>query len=150
MEDIIESTLSDDEIARLAGAYEDSRVDGGEAEIVAKFQYAYALLKSTHSQDVSHGITIFEKLYYEGNVNNRRDYLYYIAIGHTKLRHYDFALDCVEQFLKFEPENRQAKQLRAYIKEKLTKDGLTGIAITAGAVLVIGALVGLGLSLAKK
>lgn len=150
MEDIIEATINDNEIARFGQLYEESKKTGGETEIIARFQYAHALLRSIHSQDVKHGISILEKLYYEGNVEARRDYLYYIAIGHTKLKSYDLALDCVEQFLQFEPENRQAKQLRSYIKEKLTKDGLVGMAIAGGAVLALGGLIGIGMSLAKK
>ena len=150
MEDIIEVTISDKEIAGLGRAYEDSKKQGGEKEIIARFQYAHALLRSVHSQDVKHGISILERLYYEGNVEARRDYLYYIAIGHTKLKSYDLALDCVEQFLQFEPENRQAKQLRSYIKEKLTKDGLVGMAIAGGTILAVGGLIGLGMSIAKR
>lgn len=150
MEDIIEATISDSEIARHGRLYEESRKEGGEPEITARFQYAVALLKSVHSQDVKHGISILEKLYYEGNVSARRDYLYYIAVGHTRLKQYDLALDCVEQFLQFEPVNRQAKHLREYIKEKMTKDGLVGMAIAGGAVLALGGLIGLGMSMARR
>lgn len=149
MEHIIEETISDSEIARLAKAHEEAKSSGNsEAEVVARFQYAHGLLRSVHSQDVKHGINLLERLYYEGNSSQRRDYLYYIAIGHTRLKQYNLAMDCVEQFIQFEPENRQAKQLRSYIKEKLTKDGLLGMAITGGAVLALGGLI--GLALAKK
>lgn len=151
MEVIIEETISDSEIARMAKAHEDAKSSGNsEAEIVARFQYAHALLRSAHKQDVKHGISLLERLYYEGNHSERRDYLYYIAIGQTRLKQYHLALDCVEHFISFEPENGQALQLRAYIKEKLTKDGLVGMAITGGAVLALGGLIGLGLSMAKK
>lgn len=151
MEQIIEQTISDSEIARLAKAHEEAKNSGnGDAEIVARFQYAHALLRSTHNQDIRHGINLLERLYYDGGQDQRRDYLYYIAIGQTRLKQYNLALDCVEHFIQSEPENRQAKQLRAYIKEKLTKDGLVGMAITGGAVLALGGLIGLGLSLAKK
>lgn len=150
MEVIIEQTISDSEIARMARAHEDSKGSGAEAETTARFQYAHALLRSRHTQDIKHGISLMESLYYDGNKENRRDYLYYIAIGQTRLKQYNLALDCVEHFLQFEPENRQAKQLQAYIKEKLTKDGLMGMAITGGAVLALGGLIGLGLSMAKK
>lgn len=150
MDDIIEGTISDEEISRFAGAYEESKNTGGDTEIVAKFQYATALLRSKHSQDIHRGIAMLEGLYYEGNHSARRDYLYYIAIGQTRLKHYDLALDCVEHFLQFEPDNRQAKKLRTFIKEKMTKEGIIGMAITGGAVLALGGLIGLGLSLAKK
>lgn len=149
MEDIIEDSLSDSQIEEFAKKHEEARKSGKD-EIVARFQYAYALIRSTHSQDILHGINILENLYYDGDQSARRDYLYYIAIGHTRLKKYNLALDCVEHFIQFEPENRQAKKLREFIKEKLTKDGIIGMAITGGAALVLGGLIGLGLSLAKK
>lgn len=150
MNDIIEETIGDDEIAKLKHKFEESKTSGGEGEITAKFHYAYSLLRSIHSQDTMYGISLLEELYYQGNQTNKRDYLYYIAIGQTRLKKYDLALDCINHFLQFEPENRQAKQLRSFIKEKLTKEGIVGMAITGGAALVLGGLIGLGYSLAKK
>lgn len=150
MEDIIEDVLPDNVISQHAEAYEQSKKVGGEAELRARFQYAYALLKSRHSQDMIHGITLMENLYYDGDTTARRDYLYYIAVGQTRLKRYNLALDCINHFLQFEPDNRQAKQLKAFINQKLTKDGLMGMAITGGAALVLGGLIGLGLSLAKR
>lgn len=150
MEDIIEETIDDKEILKSSKLYEEAKKKGGDEEITARFQYAYCLLRSKHTTDITHGINILENLYYEGDQSARRDYLYYISIGQTRLKKYNLALDCVEHFLQFEPENRQAKQLRAYIKERLTKDGLVGMAITGGAALVLGGLIGLGLSLSRK
>lgn len=149
MEDIVEETIDDDQIERLKAAHLESKDQGGEVELTARFQYAYALLKSKHNQDINHGISLLENLYYEDS-NARRDYLYYLAIGQTRLKNYKKALDCVEYFLKYEPQNRQAQQLRSFIKEKITKDGLVGMAITGGAALVLGGLIGLGMSLSKR
>lgn len=150
MDDIIEGTISNEEIVKASQAYEKSKEIGGETELTAKFQYAYALLRSAHSQDIKHGINLLENLYYEGEQSAKRDYLYYIAIGQTRLKNYNLALDCTDQFLQFEPKNYQALKLKTYIKERLTKEGLIGMAITGGAALAIGSLVALGLSLAKK
>lgn len=151
MEELIEETISDSEIAKLSKLHEQSKKAGDvEKEITARFQYAYGLLKSKHITDVKYGISLLENLYYDGEQTAKRDYLYYIAIGQTRLRKYNLALDCVEHFLQFEPENRQAQQLRTFIKEKLTKDGLVGMAITGGAALVVGGLIGLGISALKR
>lgn len=127
MEDIIEQTISDEEIEAFRQAHAEAKQQGGEAEINARFQYAYGLLKSTHNQDINHGISLFENLYYDDQ-SARRDYLYYLAIGQTRLKNYKKALDNVEYFLRYEPQNRQALQLRSFIK-----DSLTGMAITGGA-----------------
>lgn len=158
MDEIIDNLISDSEIAVFARSYERCRAgvhDDGEQipeqeKIMATFQYAIALLRSTHKQDIQRGIALLENMYYEGNGTARRDYLYYVAIGHIRLKQYNLALDCVEHFLQFEPENQQAKKLRVFIKEKMIKEGIMGMAITGGAVLALGGLIGLGLSLAKK
>lgn len=150
MEDIIEKVVDDMEIAKLAKALEAAKQKGGEEEVTARFQYAYGLLKSAHSQDICHGVNLMENLYYDGDQSARRDYLYYIAVGQTRLKKYNLALDCVEQFLNFEPENPQARKLKAFIKERLTRDGVVGMAVTGGAALVLGGLIGLGLSLARR
>lgn len=145
--------MTDDLVEKFAESY---RLAQEEAErdpqhyATARFQYAYALLQSKHSQDIKHGISMFEALYYDGDQSARRDSLYYIAIGRARLKQYNLAMDCVNQFLQFEPDNRQAQALRGYIKEKLTKDGIVGMAITGGVALAIGGLIGLGLSLAKR
>lgn len=150
MDSIIEDTVSDDEIARLANLYAETKNQGGEAEVQARFNYAYALLKSKHERDIEKGISMLENLYQAGDLSTRRDSLYYVAIGHTRLKKYQLALDCVNTFLKYEPENRQALQLRAEIKHRLTNDGIIGFAIAGGAALLVGGLVSLGISLAKK
>lgn len=150
MDSIIEDTVSDDEIARLAQLYEETKQIGGEVESQSRFNYAYALLRSSHEQDIQKGITMFENLYQAGDSSTRRDSVYYVAIGHTRLKKYKLALDCVETFLKNEPNNHQAQRLREEIKHRLTQDGLRGIAIASGAAIVIGGLISLGISLAKK
>lgn len=149
MEDLVNGTLSDKEIEKYRLAHVEASKEGGEKELNARFQYAYGLLKSTHNHEIEHGIRLLENLYYDDE-NSRRDYLYYLAIGHTRLKNYKKALDSVEYFLRFEPYNRQATELRSFIKQKLTKDGLLGMAITGGAALALGGLIGLGMSLAKK
>lgn len=40
----------------------------------------------------------------EGN----RDYIYYLAIGNTRLKHYQVALKYCKAFLQVEPNNQQA------------------------------------------
>lgn len=150
MEEIIEQTISDDDIAMFSRKYYESKTSGGEAEARAKFVFAHSLIKSRHDNDIIYGIFLLEELYYEGDQTTKRDYLYYIAVAQCRLKKYDLALDCVDRFLQFEPQNFQAKQLRSYIKDKLTKEGVLGMAITGGAALVLGGLIGLGYALAKK
>ena len=40
---------------------------------------------------------------------NKRDYLYYLAVGNTKLKEYATALKYIRALLQVEPGNRQAQ-----------------------------------------
>lgn len=145
MESIVEDSVSESEIRNAKSAFEDANVTG-EGQVQATFQYAYCLIKSQNFADIKKGVGMLENLYYQGEHNVRRDYLYYIAIGKTRMKDYRVALDCVEYFLKYEPENRQAFELKDYIKKKLTKEGMIGMAIAGGTVLAVGGLIGMLLS----
>ena len=48
-----------------------------------------------------------------------------------------------------EPGNRQAQDLENIIKTIMEKEGLIGMAVVGGATLAFGALVGIGVALAK-
>lgn len=110
----------------------------------------------------------------EGN----RDYIYYLAIGNARLKHYSESLKYCKAFLQIEPNNQQAIGLEVkisqihttfaetttvpivhdkplyfaqeHIRKKMEKDTMTGVAVAGGAALVLGGLVGLGFALAKK
>ncbi len=49
-----------------------------------------------------------------------------------------------------QPGNRQAQDLEAVVTKKMEKDGLKGMAVVGGATLALGAVVGLGIALAKR
>ncbi|KAG9508691.1 Mitochondrial fission 1 protein [Fragariocoptes setiger] len=151
MEAILDDILSDSEIEKFKKAYERSLESEDESEQQqAKFHYAYALIRSSNSSVIKKGIEVLVDLYDGGSNVERRDYLYYIAVGQTRLKEYSLALDCVDKFLAVEPNNHQAQQLKAFINERLKKEGLLGMAIASGAVLAIGGLIGLGMALSKK
>lgn len=84
---------------------------------------------------------MLEELCQNGDSDARRDYLFYLAVGNTKLKDYARARQLVEKFLSVEPTNRQAQELEKYIQERLTKEGLLGMAIVGGATLAGGAIV---------
>lgn len=150
MNEIIEHTISEEEIEKYREIYEESKSAGGEKETQAKFDYAIALLKSRELENVREGITMLETLFQHGDHSARRGYLYFVSIGHIRLFQYKQALDCVETLLRHEPDNHQAKHLRDEIKRRLRKDGLIGMAVAGGAVAVIGGIISLGISLSKK
>ncbi len=49
-----------------------------------------------------------------------------------------------------QPGNRQAQDLETIVQRKMEKEGLVGMAVVGGATLAFGALVGLGVALAKR
>lgn len=140
MDSIVDESYPNELIRQIESLYNEAiNTDDVTRKHEAQFNYAYALIKSEESREIRKGISLLEDLCYVADQTDRRDYLYYIAIGQTRLKKYNLALDCVEEFLRSEPENHQAKELRNYINKKLTKEGLTGFAIAGGAAaLIIG------------
>lgn len=87
---------------------------------------------------------------YNTHEEGQRDYLYYLAIGNARIKEYSKALSYVRSFLTIEPKNMQVISLESIIKKKMDKEGLVGMAVAGGAVLAVGALVGLGMAIASK
>lgn len=87
---------------------------------------------------------------YNSHDEGQRDYLYYLAVGTARLKEYNRALSYVQSFLNIEPGNQQVLALQTAIKKKMDVEGLKGMAITGGAVLAIGAVVGLVMAATRK
>jgi fission 1 protein len=52
----------------------------------AQFEYAWCLVRSKFSADIKKGIIYLEELWQNGNVDGRREYLYYLAIGNARIK----------------------------------------------------------------
>nr|CAD7431235.1 unnamed protein product [Timema monikensis] len=116
----------------------------------AQFEYAWCLVRSKYSGDIRKGIILLEDLFQTGNVEGKRDYLYYLAIGNARIKEYTQALHFVRAFLQIEPGNQQVHALETIIRKRMEKEGLMGMAVVGGVALAIGGLVGLGIALSKK
>lgn len=115
------------------------------------FDYALCLVRSKYTNDIRKGIAFLQDILQKTNDDqSRRDYLYFLAVGYTKLKEYENALQYIKMVQSLQPENHQALSMEKYIKKKLTHEGLMGMAIIGGAALAVGGLVGLGVALAKK
>lgn len=95
------------------------------------------------------GIILLQDLY-KTHEEGQRDYLYYLAIGNARIKEYSKALNYIRSFLSIEPGNQQVLSLQQSIQKKLDKEGLVGFAITGGAVLALGAVVGVVMAIANK
>jgi len=71
----------------------------------------------------------------------RRECLYYLALGNYKLGNYAEARRYNDLLLEKEDQNMQAQSLRGLIEDKVSREGMIGVAILSGAVLTAGVLV---------
>jgi len=108
------------------------------------------LVRSRYPADIRKGIILLEDLFQNRDETNKRDYLYYLAVGNTKLKEYATALKYIRALLQVEPGNRQAQELEVIASKRLEKDGMVGMAVAGGAAVAFGGLVGLGLALAGR
>ena len=108
------------------------------------FTYAHALIRS-HNEDVKIGITILEGLLKRDTEDiPKRDYVYYLAVAHTRIKvrllyatlymefifqEYDRALAYIDLLLNAESHNRQAIELKSAIEKRMKKDGLLGLVV---------------------
>merc|ERR550525_950499 len=122
----------------------------GKVSATSQFENAWCLVRSRYPSDIRMGIILLEDLFQNRDETNKRDYLYYLAIGNTKLKEYATALKYIRALLQVEPGNRQAQELEAIVTKRLEKDGMIGMAVAGGTAVALGGLVGLGLALAGR
>ncbi|KAK2719217.1 hypothetical protein QYM36_004891 [Artemia franciscana] len=91
----------------------------GKVTAASKFNFAFCLVKSRYAEDIKNGIKFLEELIIKGDEEARRDYIFYLAYGHFKLKDYPKALEYTETLLAMEPNNRQAMDMKTNIKKKM-------------------------------
>uniref|UniRef100_A0A131YQN8 Mitochondrial fission 1 protein n=1 Tax=Rhipicephalus appendiculatus TaxID=34631 RepID=A0A131YQN8_RHIAP len=149
MESILEDYVSATDLKQYEQQYHEE-MKNGEVDTKTQFEYAWCLVRSRYPADIRRGVLLMEHLFHHGNAEAKRDYLFYLAVGSTKLKEYSKALKFIKAFLHVEPANRQAQELEATIKNRMKKEGIKGMAIVGGAALAVSGLVGLGIALAKR
>ena len=75
----------------------------------SQFEYAWCLVRSRYPADIRKGIILLEDLLKNREETNKRDYLYYLSIGNTRVKEYATALKFIRALLQIEPGNRQAQ-----------------------------------------
>ncbi|KAG8431703.1 hypothetical protein GDO86_020389, partial [Hymenochirus boettgeri] len=116
-----------------------------------QFEYAWCLIRSKYPDDMQKGAGILEDLLLKGSKEEQRDYLFYLAVAHHRLKEYENALKYVRTLLKTEPRNTQALELEKVIEKTMQKEGLVGMAIVGGVALGVAGLAGLiGLAISKS
>ncbi|KAI9355835.1 hypothetical protein BD770DRAFT_390851 [Pilaira anomala] len=114
--------------------------EGEYVTIQTKFNYAWGLVKSSKNENVELGIKLLTEIYTDAP-ERRRECLYFLAIGNFKIKNFSEARRFNDQLLKLEPRNDQAITLKQMIDEKVSTEGVIGLAIVSGVVAVGAALV---------
>jgi len=149
MDQLLEDTVTTEDLKRFEQKYHEE-LTSGTVNSTTQFEYAWCLVRSKYSADIKKGIMLLEDLFQRPDEDNKRDYLFFLAIGNTKLKEYSIALKYVRALLQVEPGNLQAQELEKMISKKLEKDGMVGMAVAGGTALAFGGLVGLGLALGAR
>ncbi|MCJ1313660.1 mitochondrial membrane protein [Agyrium rufum] len=123
-----ESPLKPDELQVLRAQYDK---EGHFVGVQTKFNYAWGLIKSDNRSEQQEGVRLLSEIF--RNVpERRRECLYYLVLGNYKLGNYAEARRYNDLLLDHEPGNLQATSLRSLIDDKVSKEGLMGVAILGG------------------
>ncbi|CAM8985680.1 hypothetical protein QQ045_006150 [Rhodiola kirilowii] len=110
---------------------------------------SWALVHSKHPEDVQRGIAMLETSLTNANTPlQKRERLYLLAVGYYRSGDYSRSRQLAERCLEIAPDWRQALYLKKTVEDKIAKDGVIGIGITATAVGLIAG--GLAAALARK
>ncbi|EJP64191.1 hypothetical protein ACQRIT_002157 [Beauveria bassiana] len=129
-----ETPLNAAELKVLRAQYEK---EGTMVGIQTKFNYAWGLVKSTNREDQQLGVRLLSDIF-RICPERRRECLYYLALGNYKLGSYGEARRYNDLLLEREPANLQASNLRQLIDDRVSKEGLIGVAILSGVGLAAG------------
>ncbi|OXU27464.1 mitochondrial fission 1 protein isoform X2 [Nasonia vitripennis] len=149
MEDVLDEIVSSEDLKKFEIIYNEQLLSGTVDQKV-QFQYAWCLVRSKYPADIRKGIMLLEDLYGRNGDSEKRDCLYYLAIGNARIKEYSKALHYVRAFLQIEPGNTQVQRLEVLIKKKMDREGLKGMAIAGGVIVGIASVLGLGIAMAKK
>ncbi|OCT59532.1 mitochondrial fission 1 protein [Xenopus laevis] len=150
MEAVLSDPVNTEDLLKFEKKYLAERRSGSLSNST-QFEYAWCLIRSKYTDDIKKGARILEDLLPKGNKEEQRDYLFYLAVAHYRLKEYEKALKYVRTLLSSEPKNTQALDLEKVIKKAMQKDGLVGMAIVGGVALGVAGLASLiGLAVSKS
>ncbi|ESQ52855.1 hypothetical protein EUTSA_v10017329mg [Eutrema salsugineum] len=110
---------------------------------------SWALVHSRQAEDIQRGIAMLEaSLASSSPPLQDREKLYLLAVGYYRTGEYSNSRQLVERCIEIQPDWRQALVLKKTIEDKIAKDGVIGIGITATAVGLIAG--GIAAALARK
>lgn len=111
--------------------------EGDFVGVQTKFNYAWGLIKSSQREEQQLGVQLLSDIF-KTAPERRRECLYYLALGNYKLGNYAEARRYNDALLEKEPGNLQAGSLRQLIDDKVSKEGMMGMAIVGGMAVAAG------------
>ncbi|KAI4348625.1 hypothetical protein L6164_009329 [Bauhinia variegata] len=128
---------------------EASKEDSEERKNESIMRLSWALVHSRQPDDVQRGIAMLQSsLSNSSSPLHQREKLYLLAVGYYRSNEYSRCRQLLDQCLEIAPDWRQALFLKQTVEDKIAKDGVIGIGITATAVgLVVG---GIAAALARR
>ncbi|KAK4481681.1 hypothetical protein RD792_012588 [Penstemon davidsonii] len=110
---------------------------------------SWALVHSRQPEDVQRGIAMLEASLTNSNSPlQKREKLYLLSVGNYRSGDYSRSRQLLDQCLEIVPDWRQALSLKKTVEDRITKDGVIGIGITATAVGLIAG--GIAAALVRK
>ncbi|CAI4210862.1 unnamed protein product [Parascedosporium putredinis] len=131
-----ETPLKESELQVLRDQFEK---EGEMVSVQTKFNYAWGLVKSSSRADQQLGVRLLSDIFRVAP-ERRRECLYYLALGNYKLGNYNEARRYNDILLDKEPANLQASNLQTLIDDRVTREGLVGVAIMGGVAVAAGAV----------
>ncbi|CAO2822314.1 unnamed protein product [Amaranthus hypochondriacus] len=124
------------EVAEAANASEEQK-----SECIMRL--SWALVHSRRPEDVQRGIAMVEASLAKTSTSplEKREKIYLLAVGYYRSGDFSRSRQLVEQCLEIAPDWRQALTLKKHVEDRIARDGVIGIGITATAVgLVVGGI----------
>ncbi|XP_022764178.1 mitochondrial fission 1 protein A-like [Durio zibethinus] len=138
-----------DVIAGCEREVADAKGDSEELKSESIMRLSWALVHSRQAEDTQRGIAMLEaSLANSSSELQQREKLYLLAVGYYRTGEYSRSRQLVERCLEIAPDWRQALALKKAVEDRIAKDGMIGIGITATAVGLIAG--GIAAALARK
>uniref|UniRef100_A0A5B7CB43 Mitochondrial fission 1 protein n=1 Tax=Davidia involucrata TaxID=16924 RepID=A0A5B7CB43_DAVIN len=110
---------------------------------------SWALVHSRQAEDVQRGLAMLKaSLANSSSPLQKREKLYLLAVGYYRSGEYLRSRQLAEQCLEIAPDWRQALTLKKTVEDRITKDGVIGVGITATVVGLIAG--GIAAALVRK
>jgi fission 1 protein len=147
---ILEDYVTAEDLKKYESLYH-QQIQRGPVDKQTKWDYALCLVRSRYSADVRKGRSLLYEIAQQyPDEDTRTGSLYFLALACAKLKEYKESLQYIRELLRCMPSHGQATQLEKIVSNKLEREGMMGMAIAGGAVMGIGALIGLGVALARR